>query len=88
MHPDAPAQPPPTGIPGELPHRPSAADLAEVQHTLDEISERLSALWAAALVAGDFNDIDRLVEASHAVHRAAVALTADRWVGPDTSRGS
>jgi hypothetical protein len=83
MHPDAPTQPPPTGLPGELPHRPSAADLDDVQHTLDQIAERLSSLWAAALVAGDFRDIDRLVEASHAVHRAAAALTVDRQVGPD-----
>lgn len=44
---------------------------------LDALASNLRLLWSSALERGDFNEITRLVEASHAVHRAALALSAD-----------
>jgi hypothetical protein len=45
--------------------------------SLDTLAADLRALCSAALESGDFNEVTRLVEASHAVHRAALALDTD-----------
>jgi hypothetical protein len=51
-------------------------NLEEIEATLGAVAADLRALWTATLDNGDFYEVDRLVEASHAVHRAVVALNA------------
>jgi hypothetical protein len=58
-----------------------AADVGAIRAELKALASHLETLWFSALEGGDFEEITRLLEASHAVHRAAVALAADR-VGP------
>jgi hypothetical protein len=55
----------------------SVLDLSDVGRALDTIAMALRSRWASALEHGDFEEVTRIVEASHAVHRAAVALTGD-----------
>lgn len=47
---------------------------ARCLNELDGVDRELHALWSDALVKGDFDEITRLVTASHAVHSAAIAL--------------
>jgi hypothetical protein len=65
--------------------RTSPADMRDIRAALDALAATLRARWWSALERGDFDEITRLVEASQAVHRAVVALTADS-LGP--CRGS
>jgi hypothetical protein len=51
-----------------------AGDLQAVRSSLDSLTTDLRALWSSALVGGDDVDLERLTAASHAVHRAAMAL--------------
>jgi hypothetical protein len=59
-------------------HAARSADLALVRVNLETVANALARLWSSALDRGDFDEITRLVEASHAVHLAVVSLTADR----------
>lgn len=54
---------------------------APLERHLEAAAEDLRGQWAAALRTGDFRAVDRLVEASHAVQRALVALQADDGQG-------
>jgi hypothetical protein len=56
------------------------ADLGAIRADLDTVALQLRALWSSALEDGDFEEVTRLVEASHAVHRAVVALSPDSLV--------
>ena len=55
-------------------------DARHLEADLDAVASQLRRMWSSALIAGDFQTIDRLVEASHAVHRAVVALQSDSLV--------
>jgi hypothetical protein len=73
----------PTDTPGlfrqhELLHL--GMDLNEIRIALEVLSAELRSQWTSALERGHFNDVTRLAEASHAVHRAALALTSDSVV--------
>ena len=57
--------------------RQPAVGVGEIRRVLDTVASDLRHLWLSAIERGDFVEITRLVEASHAVHRAALALTAD-----------
>jgi hypothetical protein len=54
--------------------------VGELRADLDTLADKLRGLWSSALERGDFDEISRLVDASHAIHRAAVALSAERAV--------
>jgi len=54
-----------------------AIDLNEVRTTLDKLASDLRSRWSSAVEHGDFHETARLVVASHAVHRAAIALRPD-----------
>lgn len=55
-------------------------DLATVQEQLDVVAAQLRDLWAAVMATGDRERVTRLVEASHGVHRASIALRPDTLV--------
>ena len=55
-------------------------DLNEIRIALEILAAELRSQWSSALERGHFNDVTRLAEASHAVHRAALALTSDSLV--------
>lgn len=59
---------------------PRAADLGAIRADLETLALELRALWPSALEDGDFEEVTRLVEASHAIHRAVVALSSDSLV--------
>jgi hypothetical protein len=44
-------------------------------------------LWSSTLERGDFEEVTRIVEASHAVHRAVVAVSPDSPM-PESGRFS
>ena len=73
--------PVPTGIdrgrPISIDLRPPTGDIGEVGAALDILTSELRRLWSSALEQGDFDEVTRLVEASHAVHRAAIALKTE-----------
>jgi hypothetical protein len=52
--------------------------LGEVEVHLEAAATELQAQWSTAIVNGDFAAIDRIIEASQAVHRALTALQTDR----------
>lgn len=54
-----------------------ALDVSRIQASLDRLFAELRTLWSSALEQGDFEEITRLVEASHAVHRAGIALESN-----------
>jgi hypothetical protein len=58
---------------------------AETRRKLEDVASELRGLWAEAIERADFAEVARLVDASHAVHRAVIALSADAvacgWVG-------
>jgi len=60
--------------------RTPALDVSHIQARLDGLSAELRTLWSSALERGDFQETTRIVEASHAVHRAAVALESDTLI--------
>ena len=49
----------------------------DLQRRLDSLASDLRVLWAAALERGDVHEASRLVDASHAVHRASLAMKLD-----------
>jgi hypothetical protein len=55
-------------------------DTNEIRIALDILAAELRSQWSSALERGHFNDVTRLAEASHALHRAALALTSDSVV--------
>lgn len=55
-------------------------DVADVRAALDMLASDLRSLWSSAIAHGDFDEITRVVEASHAIHRAAIALRADSLI--------
>ncbi len=59
----------------------------EVRATLDTLASDLRTLWSAALDRGEFDEVTRLVEVSHAVHVAVIALEEDRTsvIGEDAT---
>lgn len=60
--------------------RTPAVDVSHIQARLNGLSAELRTLWSSALERGDFQEIARLVEASHAVHRAVIALESDTLI--------
>lgn len=58
-------------------------DEADLLDCLDRVATELERRWTAALADGTFRNIDRYVTATHAVHRAQMALRDDRpvWRG-------
>lgn len=52
-------------------------ELVEIIVALDALSSQINALWSSALARQDFDEVTRIVEASHAIHRAALALEID-----------
>jgi hypothetical protein len=52
-----------------------AADLGAIRADLDALALKLRSVWSSAMEEGDFEEVTRLVEASHAVHRAVIALS-------------
>ncbi len=60
--------------------RTPALDVSHIQASLDRLSAELRTLWSSALEQGDFQEITRFVEASHAVHRAVIALESDTLI--------
>ena len=57
--------------------RPPTVATSDIGTVLDAVASALRSLWASALERGDFDEITRLVEAAHAVHRATLALSKD-----------
>jgi hypothetical protein len=47
---------------------------------LEAAAEELRDLWSTAFERADFAEVTRLVEASHAVHRAVIALHAEELI--------
>lgn len=52
-------------------------ELAKIIVALDALSSQINVLWSSALARQDFDEVTRIVEASHAIHRAALALEID-----------
>jgi hypothetical protein len=57
---------------------------------LRQVAELLRERWATALQRARFDEIDRLAEASHSVHRALAALDEPTRIGPwdDVAQGT
>jgi hypothetical protein len=51
---------------------------AGLRTRLQAVADDIDALWPEALERGDLDHITRVVDASHAVHRALLALGNDR----------
>lgn len=60
--------------------RPTAARFDDTRAVLDAVAADLSDTWSHAIADGDFVTLNRIIEASHAVHRALVALSEDTVV--------
>jgi len=52
---------------------------------LESVAVDLRDLWAAAIDRADFAEVARLVEASHAVHRALIALESQTVIAGGTA---
>ena len=52
-------------------------DLSAICADLDTLGAELQVMWRSALEGGDFEEVTRLVEASHAVYRAVIALSPE-----------
>jgi hypothetical protein len=48
--------------------------LSQTRIALEAVAGELERMWSSAIVSADFDEVNRLVEASHAVHRALLAL--------------
>ena len=55
-------------------------DVGAIGAALEVLASDLRVLWSSALGHGDFDEITRVIEASHAVHRAVIALRADTLI--------
>ena len=55
-------------------------DVGAIGAALEVLASDLRSLWSSALGHGDFDEITRIIEASHAVHRAVIALRADTLI--------
>jgi hypothetical protein len=62
--------------------RQSAVGIDDLRATLDIVAADLRDLWTAALSRADFSEVTRLVEVSHAVHRAIVCLGGEQLISP------
>lgn len=62
---------------------PDVIDLTSVElaSRISDLGARVDALWREALTSADFVELDRLTNASQALHRAALALQADALIG-------
>jgi hypothetical protein len=60
-------------------------ELDDIRAELETLARALRALWSSTLERGDFEEVTRVVEASHAVHRAVVAVSPDSPV-PESGR--
>jgi hypothetical protein len=69
--------PPPSGPDVVVDLRGLASSLGSVRVALDSLAAELRTAWETALAEGDFACVDRIVDASHSVHRAAAALSED-----------
>lgn len=63
--------------PGVIDLRATAARFDDTRAVLDAVAEDLRDIWSHVIADGDFMTLNRIIEASHAVHRAAVALSED-----------
>ncbi len=61
----------------DLGHR---SEVDSLTSRLDAVADDLRDMWSAAVTEREFDEVTRLVEASHAVHRAVVALRADHLI--------
>lgn len=61
----------------EIDLRAGTPDTAHAIEALDAVARDLRRVWATALARGDFDELTRLVEASHAVQRAVISLKGD-----------
>lgn len=52
-------------------------ELDDIRAELETLARALRELWSSTLERGDFEEVTRIVEASHAVHRAVVAVSPD-----------
>lgn len=64
---------------GRAPEEPHEGERA-IAADLDALARRIRRAWASALERGDTEQVVRLVEACHAVQRAAAALRSDTLV--------
>lgn len=55
-------------------HESRSPGVAEICAELDTLAGRLCGMWSSAMGQGDFDEVTRVVEATHAVQRAIVAL--------------
>jgi hypothetical protein len=62
-------------------------ELDDIRAELETLAGALRALWSSTLERGDFEEVTRIVEASHAVHRAVVAVSPDSPM-PESGRFS
>ena len=62
-------------------------ELDDIRAELETLARALRALWSSTLERGDFEEVTRIVEASHAVHRAVVAVSPDSPM-PESGRFS
>jgi hypothetical protein len=60
-------------------------ELDDIRAELETLAHALRASWSSTLERGDFEEVTRIVEASHAVHRAVVAVSPDSPM-PDLGR--
>jgi len=67
-----------TRLAGRCDSRPP--EVEDIRDELEALACALRALWSSTLERGDFEEVTRLVEASHAVHCAVVALSPDSLV--------
>jgi hypothetical protein len=54
----------------------------DLRATLEGVASDLRRLWSAEIERADFDLLSRLVEASHAVHRALLALGSGSLITP------
>ena len=60
-----------------------AVELRRLAHDLEHVAAALRDVWASALPDGDFEEVARIVDTSHAVHAAVIVLREEGVkVGP------
>jgi hypothetical protein len=64
---------------------PVSRTTSDLAAALDAVGSDLRELCASALQRGDFGEVTQIVEAAHAVHRAALALTTDTSIAAPLS---
>jgi hypothetical protein len=56
-------------------------EAADLSRQIKELSARVDQIWHLALGTGNLVEVDRLTAASHALHRASIALEDQHLVG-------